>query len=219
MDPFKLYKARFAEINKVRDGEQSVTNLSRQWLLAMPSMIDDMFTRSTIYLCLHDAEGAMGFVTNKEASFTLADVFKQLELAVKAPKKLNNLVLCGGPIHQEQGFVLHDGSDHWSGSKRLSPTLVLSPGQDLLAAIAADADNLPANYQVFFGYSSWSQGQLEEEIMDNSWLTANFVFDPTDMVDLNHHLIFSQPITERWQQAAYSLGVGVSQLGWQAGSA
>src|SRR5215469_7189656 len=39
--------------------------LDGQMLIAMPSMGDDRFARSVIYVCAHSTEGAMGIIVNQ----------------------------------------------------------------------------------------------------------------------------------------------------------
>ena len=41
--------------------------LDGQMLIAMPTMGDERFTRSLIYVCAHSSEGAMGIVVNQPA--------------------------------------------------------------------------------------------------------------------------------------------------------
>ena len=67
----------------------------------------------------------------------------------------------------------------------------------------------PTNTLVTLGYASWETGQLEQEIMDNSWLTV-----PADS-----SLIFSTPIHQRWQAAAALLGIDIHMISPQAGHA
>ena len=40
--------------------------LDDQFLIAMPGMKDDRFTRSVIYICAHSDEGAMGLIIRSE---------------------------------------------------------------------------------------------------------------------------------------------------------
>src|SRR3979411_2907446 len=42
--------------------------LDGQMLIAMPSMGDDRFARSVIYVCAHSTEGAMGIIVNQPAA-------------------------------------------------------------------------------------------------------------------------------------------------------
>src|SRR5215510_7966888 len=41
--------------------------LDGQMLIAMPTMGDERFSRSLIYMCAHSSEGAMGIVVNQPA--------------------------------------------------------------------------------------------------------------------------------------------------------
>ncbi|MEE8535829.1 MAG: YqgE/AlgH family protein, partial [Kiloniellales bacterium] len=55
--------------------------LTGQLLVAMPGMADPRFTRTVIYLCAHNAEGAMGLVINRLiGSITFPDLLEQLEI-------------------------------------------------------------------------------------------------------------------------------------------
>src|SRR6266702_1384392 len=55
--------------------------LDGQMLIAMPSMGDDRFARSVIYVCAHSTEGAMGIVVNQPAShINFRDLLVQLEV-------------------------------------------------------------------------------------------------------------------------------------------
>lgn len=209
----------FKRENHSDKAQEASVDYSRQWLLAMPNMSDDDFRHALIYLCLHDKEGAMGFMLNRPADFDLHAVFEQLALPVSAPEQLQTQVLIGGPVFPEQGYVLHDGDERWSGSKRLSPSLVLSPGKDLLEAIAADQSDVPENYQVIFGYCGWSEQQLEDEILDNCWHIGDLRGAEPKTRDPEHDLIFTQPYETRWQQMGYELGIDFARLSWQIGSA
>ena len=42
--------------------------LDGQMLIAMPTMGDDRFARSVIYICAHSSEGAMGIIVNQPAA-------------------------------------------------------------------------------------------------------------------------------------------------------
>src|SRR2546421_7240599 len=55
--------------------------LDGQMLIAMPSMGDDRFARSVIYVCAHSTEGAMGIIVNQPAAhISFADLLVQLEV-------------------------------------------------------------------------------------------------------------------------------------------
>ena len=55
--------------------------LDGQMLIAMPSMRDERFTRSVIYVCAHSSEGAMGIIVNQPAAnINFPDLLVQLEV-------------------------------------------------------------------------------------------------------------------------------------------
>lgn len=57
------------------------------------------------------------------------------------------------------------------------------------------------------GYAGWSQGQLEDEIKDNAWLSV----PPDDA------LVFDVSAADRWKRSADLLGVNIALLTTQAG--
>src|SRR6266699_2648147 len=52
--------------------------LDDQFLIAMPGMKDDRFTRSVIYICAHSDEGAMGLIINQTQQMLFPDLLVQL---------------------------------------------------------------------------------------------------------------------------------------------
>ena len=52
-------------------------------LIAMPSIDDERFERTLIYMCVHNPEGAMGIVVNKPApDITFPELLNQLSISV-----------------------------------------------------------------------------------------------------------------------------------------
>src|SRR6266850_6194550 len=85
--------------------------LDGQMLIAMPSMGDDRFARSVIYVCAHSTEGAMGIVVNQPAPHvSFADLLVQLEVIlaselIQLPGAVEGVkVLKGGPVDTQRGF-------------------------------------------------------------------------------------------------------------------
>ena len=67
----------------------------------------------------------------------------------------------------------------------------------------------PQKSLVALGYAGWEPGQLEEEMLANSWLTVTATPD----------LVFDLPFTERWSATAGTLGIDISQMSPEAGHA
>ena len=72
-------------------------------------------------------------------------------------------VLIGGPVQPERGFVLHSPQGEWESSFRISDRLSVTTSRDILVAMAAGEG--PRHAVVTLGYSGWSPGQLEQELM------------------------------------------------------
>jgi putative transcriptional regulator len=91
--------------------------LDGQMLIATPTMQDERFARSVIYMCAHSSEGAMGIVVNQPAAnVSFADLLVKLDVIpsderIRLPRSAGDVtVLKGGPVETERGFVLHSAA-------------------------------------------------------------------------------------------------------------
>ena len=83
-------------------------NLTNQFLIAMPGMLDGHFAGSVVYLCEHNAQGALGLVINKPTDITVGALFEKVDLTLADPALSEQPVYFGGPVQTERGFVLHE---------------------------------------------------------------------------------------------------------------
>jgi putative transcriptional regulator len=74
----------------------------------MPSLEDEIFAKSVVYVCEHSERGAMGLVINKPSDLSMEGLFEKVDLPLHRDDLMNAPVLQGGPVHTERGFVLHD---------------------------------------------------------------------------------------------------------------
>jgi putative transcriptional regulator len=182
--------------------------LANHFLIAVPSMLDPNFSRAVTLLCQHSEEGAMGVMINRLSSYRLGDVLAQMDIGSDDARLKAMPVLAGGPVQQERGFVLHDPTEQvWDSSFPVSPTLSLTTSRDILVAMADGSG--PQRAVVALGYAGWGGGELEAELQENNWLTANV--DPA--------ILFETPVDQRWAAAARLLGVDMSLLTNYAGHA
>ena len=175
-------------------------NLSNQLLIALPAMADPNFARTVALICQHDEQGAMGVVVNRASEYTLGQLPSQMGIGSDDQALCARPVLHGGPVHQERGFVLHDGGREWDSSLQVADGLYLTTSRDILEAMAAGEG--PAHAVVALGCAGWGAGQLEYELGENSWLTA-----PADT-----ELLFAVPLEQRWQAAGQRIGVDMTRL-------
>ena len=173
----------------------------------MPHLDGADFSRSLVYLCGHDADGVMGLVVNKPSSLTLAELFEQLDISCSNTSILDRPVLSGGPMQPEAGLVLHEEKGDWDVTQDVGDNLYLTGSVDILQAIAEDRG--PEQFMVIRGYAGWGEGQLDQEINENSWL----------LTDSERSLLFDCPYYARWENAAKLLGFDINLLSREAGHA
>ena len=189
-------------------------SLQDHFLIAMPSMKDGIFERAVIYICEHNADGAMGIIINLPVNISIDELLSQPvvadlddETAAPAEPKItiDEPVVKGGPVSEDRGFVLHTAYPGFSSSLQINDDLMITSSLDVLATLGTNKQ--PDNYIVALAYSGWTKGQLEQEIADNSWLTIN----------ADENILFNVPVHQRWEQAVQKIGIDVSQLSSQVG--
>lgn len=189
--------------------------LDGQMIVAMPSMRDQRFTRSVIYICAHSPEGAMGIVVNQLASnIRFPDLLVQLEVIpatdlIQLPTRAETVnVIKGGPVETGRGFVLHSADFFLENSTLpIDESVCLTATLDILKAIARGDG--PASAVLALGYAGWSAGQLDQEIQENGWLHCSA--DP--------ELIFGINMDAKYDLAMQKIGINVGMLSSQAGHA
>jgi len=181
--------------------------LEGQLLLAMPSMADERFEQSVIYICSHTEKGAMGLVINDVMSdISFSELLKQLDISVTSPIA-EKTVHRGGPVEAGRGFVLHSADYVQETTLVVSETLALTATVDILRAIANGTG--PKNSLLALGYAGWGAGQLEKEMKNNSWLTAH----------AGEEIIFNTQTEDKWSRAIAMLGIDLSMLSSESGHA
>ena len=182
--------------------------LKGHFLIAMPSLQDPNFIQSVTFICEHNAEGAFGLVINHETDATIAEVLEQLNIqSDEANPYLEQKVFLGGPVEVERGLILHRPIGNWGSTICQCDDIAVTSSLDIMKAISKE--QAPENFMVCLGYAGWGAGQLEQEMVDNAWLSG-----PAD-----HEIIFKTPVSERWQAAASLLGVDLSRLSSDIGHA
>ena len=185
-------------------------SLKNQFLLAMPGLSRTYFGETLTFICEHNAEGAMGIIVNRPSHVTLVELVAQLGIS-KGATPIDSVVMEGGPVEVERGFILHSADQRFDASLDLGCGIMLSSAREVLEAIA-DSDG-PDEYLVALGYAGWDAGQLESEVADNAWLTAPVAAEEAQSI------IFNTGFDERINRAAGSLGIDFSIISAQPGHA
>jgi putative transcriptional regulator len=189
-----------------RDGADFLTGRA---LIAMPGIGDPRFERAVVLICAHNADHAMGLVLNRPVDgLTVPSLLEQLGVTseIALPE---DLVLFGGPVERERGFVLHT-DDYICGDSSVvvSEGVAMTATREVLQAMASP-ERRPRRSVLALGYAGWDAGQLEREIRENVWLTC----------EPNEALMFGDDHDHKWSMALAQLGVSADQLSGEAGRA
>ena len=192
-----------------RESMDSPGYLTGRALIAMPGIEDPRFERAVVLVCAHSRDLAMGLTLNRPVDgLTVPSLIEKLGVTshITLPK---DLVLLGGPVETERGFVLHTDDYVSAGSStRVMDGVALTGTREVLEAIASHNER-PRRSLLALGYSGWGPGQLEREIRDNVWLTC----DPDEA------LLFGHDYEHKWSMALARIGVNAERLSTQTGRA
>lgn len=191
-------------------------NLTHHFLIAMPGLQDESFSRSVVYLCEHSERGALGLIINKPSDINVKSLFDKVDLSLRREDLRQDPVFHGGPVQTDRGFVLHEpmlmdkmetDESAYAATMTIPGGLEMTTSKDVLEALSTGAG--PRRVLITLGYSSWGEGQLESELGENAWLTVG--------ADLS--VIFDTPVSERYDRALALLGLQAWMLSPEAGHA
>lgn len=187
--------------------EKEENYLSGQLLVAMPGLQDPRFAKTVIYLCAHNADGAMGLVVNREIdAISFPDLLEQLDIEPSGDVEPIR-VHFGGPVESGRGFVLHSPDYVQDTTMVVDTEVALTATIDILKAIAGGSG--PRRRLLALGYAGWGPGQLDTEIKANGWLH----------VAADADLVFGADLEGKWQRAMGKLGIDPRMLSDEAGHA
>lgn len=177
--------------------EADMESLSGHFLISTPQMPDPRFQEQVIYICSHNDNGAMGVVINNpNQHISMLEVMCNVNIPL--PEHPLPPVYMGGPVEMESGFILYSSEYQAENSLEITPKISLSRDARLLEDISKG--NGPKDFLFLLGYAGWAAGQLELELVDNSWLTL-----PADI-----DVLFHTPDELKWKKAATRFGIDIS---------
>jgi putative transcriptional regulator len=190
------------------DGAMSSSSyFNDQFLIAMPALQDPNFSRSVTYVCQHNDSGALGITINRRSELSVGDVLQQLKVDADDSEWAQQPVLIGGPVHPDRGFVLHSREGEWNSTFEVNEHIALTTSRDILVALADGKG--PEKAILTLGYAGWSSGQLESEMLQNTWLST----------DADLSIIFDTPLASRWEKAADTIGINIQSMSGLSGHA
>jgi len=140
--------------------EETSPTLKGSVMVAVPSLRDPNFLHTVLLLTEHSEEaGAVGYILNRPLGKTVADLLGDEEL----PELADAEVYLGGPVAGDHLTFASLGWDTLRNKIQVSTHL----------SIAGARRALQEGFQIraFVGYAGWSEGQLEEELQQATWIT------------------------------------------------
>jgi len=174
---------------------QTFETYAGQFLIAMPEMPDPSFRRTVSLICEHNKNGAIGVMINrKHPKLKAKDVFDDIKVnCIPAAYKVP--VYIGGPAKSRQIFIIHGAPFYWKGTVKVTSEIAITTSLDIIHGIAIGEG--PKDFMITLGYCGWDKGQLEAEMMSNSWFLA-----PADET-----IMFDTPVDLRWLNAGQRIGI------------
>lgn len=188
-------------------GMNIATTLSNHFLIAMPALDDPNFHHTTTYICEHDEDGALGVVINRPLNMRLGEILKHMDIEPGNEEISSRPVYMGGPVQSDRGFVLHEPAGDWEATLKVTDKISITSSRDILQAIAAGKG--PEKAIITLGYAGWGAGQLEQELVANTWLSG----------PASSKIVFDIPSEDRWTAAAALLGIDLNLLSTDTGHA
>ena len=182
-------------------------DLTGKIIVSVPSLEDERFFKTVIYMCAHSSEGSMGIIINKQFNeLKLNGTIEEVLIKEDFLKDMLNDIYFGGPVLLDKGIVLHHSCYMSDSSVAISKSIAITSKQDVLIDLQQEKD---VPFKLMLGHAGWSPGQLEKEIKNGDWLMQNTTAD----------FIFNVPPNQMWKQATESLSLDLGPSFGMAGQA
>jgi len=164
-------------------------------LIAEPFLKDPNFSRTVVFICDHHDQGSFGFVLNRAYGHNLDELMNNVG-DLKIP------VFYGGPVQMDTIHFLHEYPHLISGSYEIANGICWGGDFELAIELLKEGRIQQSGIRFFIGYSGWSQGQLDEEMGQHSWITAA----------ATRKIVFHRNISAIWKDAVTDLGGSYSMM-------
>jgi putative transcriptional regulator len=158
-------------------------------LVSEPFLPDPNFERTIVLLCEHNTDGSFGFVLNKSSDAEVSEMLPDF-------KSFSGKVNIGGPVQQDTLHFLHRFPS-LEDAIEVADGIYWGGNFDRLMFLLQTHQISEDDVRFFIGYSGWSEGQLDQELANDSWIV-------TDRV--SEELIFDTQPKMMWQKVLKSMG-------------
>lgn len=138
------------------------------FLVAKPSLQDPRFRKTVILITVHNEQGTIGLIINRETHVRLRDVLPDVDEF----KNRDDHLFVGGPVNPDFLFSLIRSAHPPKTARRVVGKVYFIPGLEGLKQVLSDKDPQVA-VRSYAGYSGWGAGQLRAEIARGDWLVID----------------------------------------------
>lgn len=173
-------------------------------LVAAPSLLDENFRRTVVFVIDHRGEGTLGVVLNRPSEVPVGEVLPSWGPHVSDPGS----VFVGGPVEQKTALCL--AAMRTGESVDGVRGLIGVRGPVALVDLDADPEALIGKLRgvrVFAGYSGWEVGQLAGEIDRGDWIVVPAL--PAD--------VLAPPTQDLWGRVLRRQGMPLALLATHPG--
>jgi putative transcriptional regulator len=164
-------------------------------LIAEPFLKDPNFMRTVVFLCDHQPEGSFGFVINRRYPHTLNELMNDMD-------NLPLPVFYGGPVRSDTLHFLHQYPLLIPDSQQVAKDIYWGGDFATAVRLLQQGRIVPEKIRFYLGYSGWSEDQLDGELKEKSWLTA----------EGNRNIVFQPDESQIWAESLKLLGGDYEQL-------
>lgn len=139
----------------------ATANLRGQLLIAGPKLFDPNFRRTVVLIGEHNDEGAIGVVLNRSSDVAVREAAPVLAPLVGE----DDAIFLGGPVQPQAAVVLAEFEEPGAAGLVAFDSIGF-----LLGDVPAEVAPGIRRARVFAGYAGWGEGQLEQELQEESWI-------------------------------------------------
>lgn len=188
-----IYDAIIDLVEFMNNNSNDISNLIGKILLSTSSISNEYLTKSMVFVCSHDKNGAMGIVINKLIpNMSIRSVLEKLK--IKSNETNNVEIYFGGNKEIDRCFTLHSNDYLADGSTVISNNIALTINVDIVKALISRGG--PSRKMLCMGCCIWEPYQLENEVASSYWIP----------IEADEALIFGDPHADKWSKALLKIG-------------
>jgi len=177
-------------------------------LIASPGLEDVRFQNAVILICEHSSEVTMGLILNKPLyNFNTKEFLTQMKIESNSISKVES-TFYGGPVHLNQGFIIHSDEKQYLNSECILNEIILTTSNEVLIDISKGTP--PLDTKIFLGCAVWDKNQLDNEMLENSWIISNGTKDL---------IFYKNSELSLWNKCLLEIGIDPERLVSYSGNA